>query len=61
MSSAGILVLASHGDALLRDQCSEAVWLQGGAVAARGAVDTVLADYHASYASADHTVTGGPQ
>lgn len=52
MSSAGILVLASHGDALLKEQCEEAVWLQAGAVAARGAVDAVLADYHASYAKA---------
>lgn len=52
MSSAGILVLASHGDALLKEQCTEAVWLQAGAVAARGAVDAVLKDYHASYASA---------
>lgn len=53
MSSAGILVLASHGDALLREQCGEAVWLQAGAVAARGTVDSVLADYHASYAAAN--------
>lgn len=52
MSSAGILVLASHGDALLKEQCGEAVWLQEGAVAARGPVDTVLENYHASHASA---------
>jgi ABC-2 type transport system ATP-binding protein/lipopolysaccharide transport system ATP-binding protein len=49
MSSAGILVLASHGDALLKEQCTDAVWLQSGAVAARGRVDDVLAGYHASY------------
>lgn len=49
MSSAGILVLASHGDALLQQQCSTAIWLHHGAVAATGEVDAVLAQYHASY------------
>ncbi len=49
MSSAGILVLASHGDALLRDQCSEAIWLQAGDIVARGGVDEVLSGYHASH------------
>jgi ABC-type polysaccharide/polyol phosphate transport system ATPase subunit len=51
MTSAGILVLASHGDALLRQQCTAAVWLQSGAIVAQGPVDPVLADYHASYTS----------
>ena len=51
MSAAGILVLASHGDALLREQCTEAVWLQSGSVVAQGGVDEVLRDYHASYAT----------
>jgi ABC-2 type transport system ATP-binding protein len=50
MSSAGILVLASHGDSLLKEQCTDAVWLDSGALASRGAVDAVLADYHASHA-----------
>lgn len=50
MSSAGILVLASHGDSLLKEQCTTAIWLQDGAVTARGEVDTVLAAYHASHA-----------
>lgn len=50
MSSAGILVLASHGDSLLREQCRDAAWLDSGAVVSRGAVEVVLADYHASYA-----------
>jgi ABC-type polysaccharide/polyol phosphate transport system ATPase subunit len=49
MSSAGILVLASHGDALLKQQCSAAIWLQGGGVAGTGAVDEILRDYHASH------------
>lgn len=49
MSSAGILVLASHGDSLLKEQCTEAIWLNAGALASRGAVDDVLAEYHASH------------
>lgn len=48
MSSAGILVLASHGDSLLRQQCTDALWLQSGAIASRGRVDDVLAEYHAA-------------
>ncbi|CAI9403299.1 ABC transporter ATP-binding protein [Nocardioides sp. T2.26MG-1] len=52
LSSAGILVLASHGDALLREQCTDAVWLDSGAVASRGPIDAVLTDYHASYVTA---------
>ena len=35
MSSAGIVVLASHGDDLLRSQCDTAVWLDQGAYASR--------------------------
>lgn len=49
MSSAGILVLASHGDSLLKEQCTEAVWLQAGAVIGQGDVDDILRRYHASY------------
>lgn len=51
MSSAGILVLASHGDALLKQQCKEAIWLHEGSVMTDGPVDTVLAAYHASHAN----------
>ena len=50
MSSAGIVVLASHGDDLLRSQCDTAVWLDQGRVREQGELDTVLANYHASYA-----------
>jgi ABC-2 type transport system ATP-binding protein/lipopolysaccharide transport system ATP-binding protein len=50
MSSAGILVLASHGDSLLKEQCRDAIWLESGAVMRRGDVQTVLGDYHASHA-----------
>ena len=49
MSSAGIVVLASHGDDLLRSQCDNAVWLDQGRVREQGDLDTVLASYHASY------------
>ena len=53
MSSAGIVVLASHGDALLRSQCDTAVWLDQGRVREQGELDTVLANYHASYVRDD--------
>jgi len=51
MTSAGILVLASHGDALLKEQCTEAVWLQSGAIVEQGSVDGVLRGYHHSYST----------
>ncbi len=50
ISSAGIVVLASHGDALLRSQCDTAIWLDQGHIREHGELETVLADYHASYA-----------
>jgi ABC-type polysaccharide/polyol phosphate transport system ATPase subunit len=49
MSSAGILVFASHGDSLLREQCKSAIWLQSGAIVAQGEVSQVLSDYHAGH------------
>jgi ABC-type polysaccharide/polyol phosphate transport system ATPase subunit len=49
LSSAGILVLASHGDGLLRQQCTAAMWLQGGEVMATGEVNRILKHYHASH------------
>ena len=52
MSSAGIVVLASHGDDLLRSQCDTAVWLDQGRVREQGDLDRVLANYHASYVQA---------
>ena len=42
MSSAGIVVLASHGDDLLRSQCDTAVWLDQGRVREQGELDTGL-------------------
>lgn len=47
MSSAGILVLASHGDALLRQQCTNAIWLDSGSIRKEGSVDEILSAYHA--------------
>jgi ABC-type polysaccharide/polyol phosphate transport system ATPase subunit len=52
ISSAGILVLASHGDELLREQCQDAIWLRAGSIADVGPVDDVLQRYHASHSSA---------
>lgn len=49
VSSAGIVVLASHGDDLLRSQCDSAVWLDQGHVREQGDLEKVLANYHASY------------
>lgn len=55
MSSAGILVLASHGDDLLRQQCTSAVWLAQGSVANVGAVEFVLSAYHQSFLTTANT------
>ena len=53
MSTAGIVVLASHGDDLLRSQCDTAVWLDQGRVREHGELETALANYHASYVRDD--------
>lgn len=52
MSGAGIVVLASHGDDLLRQQCDSAVWLDRGIVREAGPLEPVLAAYHRSYETA---------
>jgi ABC-type polysaccharide/polyol phosphate transport system ATPase subunit len=57
MSSAGIVILASHGDHLLRSQCDAAVWLDQGRVREQGDLDRVLAHYHASY----HHASAAPE
>jgi len=49
MASAGVVVLASHGDGLLRRHCDTAVWLDQGRVRELGELDGVLANYHASH------------
>lgn len=46
MSSAGIVVVASHGDELLRQQCDSAIWLERGIVCGTGPLDVVLEAYH---------------
>jgi len=46
MASAGIFVLASHGDDLLRSQCDTAVWIDQGRVCEHGELEGVLIDYH---------------
>jgi ABC-2 type transport system ATP-binding protein len=55
VSGAGIVVLASHGDGLLRQQCSDAIWLQAGEVVSSGQIAQVLARYHASYTTGANT------
>lgn len=45
IGSAGILVLASHSNDLIREWCTEGLWLEHGRVRMRGAVDEVLAAY----------------
>ena len=56
MSSLGIFVVASHGDALLRQQCTQGLWLDRGAVAAHGPIDEVLDAYHASYVAGSEAI-----
>lgn len=48
IGSAGILVLASHSNDLIREWCSEGLWLEHGRVRMRGPVEEVLSAYTAS-------------
>jgi ABC-type polysaccharide/polyol phosphate transport system ATPase subunit len=50
VSGAGIVVLASHGDDLLRQQCDQAILLDRGIVREQGPLEYVLGRYHASQA-----------
>lgn len=45
VSSVGIVILASHGDGLLKEICSEGLWLQGGQVWMEGELGQVLNAY----------------
>ena len=45
IARAGILVLASHSEAMIRETCNKAVLLEHGRVAAAGTVDEVFACY----------------
>lgn len=49
VSGAGIMVLASHGDDLLHQQCDTAVWLAAGTIRRVGQLGAVLTEYHASH------------
>jgi ABC-type polysaccharide/polyol phosphate transport system ATPase subunit len=53
MSSAGILVLASHGDDLLRQHCDQGIWLDRGVVRRQGPLGMVLQAYHESHRAAE--------
>lgn len=46
IGGAGLLVLASHSDGLIREWCDWAVWMEHGRIRMQGAVDEVLAAYH---------------
>ncbi len=48
VSSAGVVILASHGEGTLREFCTDGVWLQQGQVAMQGKLDRVLDSYTAS-------------
>ena len=48
MDTAGITVLASHREGLLRKVCSKCVWLDGGIMRAFGSIDEVLDAFMAS-------------
>ena len=48
VSSVGIVILASHGQGLLKEICADGLWLQGGQVALRGTIANVLAGYDRS-------------
>lgn len=53
VDKAGILVLASHNDVLLRQHCNRALWLDRGRVRMDGGVDEVLSEYDASDVAAE--------
>ncbi len=42
LGNAGILVLASHSERLLRSNCNKAAWLDGGEIRAIGPLDEIL-------------------
>lgn len=52
LSAAGILVLASHGEALLKQQCLTGVWLDNGHRFFHGHIDATLEKYHERVAGA---------
>ncbi|MHB0928487.1 MAG: ABC transporter ATP-binding protein [Candidatus Nanopelagicales bacterium] len=49
MSAVGILVLASHADGLVKDLCSQSLWLENGFIKAQGETPKVLDAYRRSW------------
>lgn len=58
VEEAGIVVLASHNNVLLKRICNKGLWLQKGQVMAMGDIDSVVAAYDASLSGAN---PAGPQ
>ena len=52
VSEAGLLVLASHADDLLRQWCTTAIWMEHGRMRMHAGIDEVLEAYHDSLAAA---------
>ncbi|MCA8906673.1 MAG: ABC transporter ATP-binding protein [Rhodospirillaceae bacterium] len=50
VEDAGILVLASHSDDLLREWCETAIWLDQGRVRGHGPLEEILRAYHTALA-----------
>jgi ABC-2 type transport system ATP-binding protein/lipopolysaccharide transport system ATP-binding protein len=50
-AAAGIVVVATHSEQLLRKTCTKAAFMEAGRILALGDVDEVLAAYHASLAA----------
>jgi ABC-2 type transport system ATP-binding protein/lipopolysaccharide transport system ATP-binding protein len=51
IGEAGLLVLASHSDDLIRQWCTSAIWMEHGRMRLQGGVEEVLAAYHGSLAA----------
>jgi ABC-2 type transport system ATP-binding protein/lipopolysaccharide transport system ATP-binding protein len=49
VDSAKILVLASHNNAILRQFCNRAIFIDGGEIRADGPVDEVIGLYESAY------------
>jgi ABC-2 type transport system ATP-binding protein len=46
VGAAGLLVVASHSDDLLRQWCTTGIWMEHGRLQEHGAIEDVLAAYH---------------
>ncbi|WP_427026021.1 ABC transporter ATP-binding protein [Aureimonas ureilytica] len=51
VGEAGLLVLASHADDMLRQWCQTGIWMEHGRMRMHGGIEEVLAAYQASLAS----------